>query len=140
MSNPTGRPFRKELLEAIATISSELSKLSNKEAKEALTMVSSSRNLRVVPLQSAIAPNSAIRRPAGIPRSGMERAAKATPPAGWKQSSEWRSASAEHDSMVAALKGEPDANKRQAILKALRESEVQLKLLKRKLRGFQQAV
>jgi hypothetical protein len=139
MSNPTGRPFRKELLEAIATISSELSKLSNKEAKEVLTMVCSNKNLRVVPLQSAIAPNSVIRRPPGIPRKPNERAAKATPPAGWKKTSEWCSATAKHDSMVSALKKEPDLDRRRIILEDLRESEVQLKILKRKLQGFQQA-
>jgi hypothetical protein len=118
-----------EKIDAIASISAILSGLSNREAREVITMVSSVRNLRVVSMD----------RPIGRPTPMEEKpnkAKKANKPSPWKKNPEWVAAVAARSTIVERLKANPGNS--QAILADLRKQESAMKDLKRQLLGFHQ--
>jgi len=138
MSNPIEQPKTDPVFAAIAVILGELNKLSNKEAREVLTMVSAVRNLRVVSMGGTIVPNMVgMRPPPGFQGGGpQERKTKSTPPAPWKSQAKWREANVAHAALVDRVKKEQDQEVKDGLISKLRDSEIAMKSLKRELRGF----
>jgi hypothetical protein len=134
MENPK-LEFSSTFLTAIAVMKAELSKLTNKEAKEVLTMLSSIRNLRIVAMDRPI--GRPIAESGGGPDTGPSPKGRknSQPSAPWKADPRWKSAIADHSKLVTSLKTETDAIAKASLLVLLRDSELALKALKRELQG-----
>jgi hypothetical protein len=125
---------------AIAAISCELDKLSNKEVKEALTMVSSVRNLRIISMDRPIGlPIQSAPPKVRSPGSQKEVSRKATPKATWKSDPRWVDVDRRHSELVSQIKTEPDAIAKGTAITSLRELEGEMKILKHQLQGFHEA-
>jgi len=111
---------------AIAAVNTELSKLSNKEAKELITIVSSTRGLNVrsayVPIGSIItqAPKRAI----------APKGAKQPSKAAWKSDPRWISIEGQHKTLVGRIKSEIDLSVKNGLVSDLRKLEADMKALK----------
>jgi len=130
-----------EALAALAVVSSALSGLSNKEAREVLTMAAATRQLRVTSMLAPIGATQGVARPT---QSGGHRAVASAepakkqappPPAAWRQSEAWKEASANRATIVAQLKECADDSQREALVGRLRSTEASLRTLKQKLQG-----
>jgi hypothetical protein len=133
--------FSQELMDAIAYINSKLTLLSNKEAREALTMVASVRNLRLVSMDRPIGrPIDQLPRPTKVGKparagGGCTGLSARTPPT-WKLNPDWIASNKKHSELVSKIKGSSDSKEKESLIKELREIEVGMKLYKRKLVGF----
>jgi len=129
---------RTAVMVAIATINEELSKLSNKEAREALTMVVALRNLRVIPMDRPIglSPPNQKAIASGIERKG--RRAVSQPKALWKSDPSWAIANEEHKKLVDQIKASSDPNLRKELAFQLHDMELKIRSLKQSLRGESQ--
>jgi len=135
-----GKKFPSKLGASITSVMEILSQHSNVEVKELLSMVSASRNLRIVSMD----------RPIGLPtvtvrggntgvttRTDTKTPSKPTPKASWKADAKWVAADAEHTHRIELIKGEPDENRRATLSRELHEYEATvIKPLKLQLRGF----
>jgi len=124
-----------KVISAIAQVTSILQSLSNKEVREVLIMVGSVRNLRIVSMDRPISQPMPYAK-ASIPGARRTKG-NPTPRATWKDNPEWRSATAEHSTLVDQIKHQTDTTVKSQMLDELRYREVELKSLKRKLSGFQ---
>jgi hypothetical protein len=122
------------LLAAIATIDRILSGLSKKEAKEALMMVSVTRDLRIISM------NRPIGLPVTFPPKTESQASgrKATPKAPWKSDSRWSEMNKIHTDLVNQIKDESSAIAKDHLIELLRQHEFKMKALKHQLQGFHQ--
>jgi hypothetical protein len=126
--------FSPEELLAIANISSELSKLSNKKAKEVLTMLSSIRGLRIVSMD----------RPIGLPQDkpkpmtsrGVRGPGPRPKRASWKSDPGWVRMEKLHTDLVSAIKTESNPEGKARLVADLRNLESEMKSLKLSLLGF----
>jgi transaldolase len=123
-------------LAAIAAINRALDTLSNKEAKEVLTMVCSIRNLRVVSMD----------RPIGLPLQSAPpktvtqvSSRKATPKATWKSDPRWGEIDKRHSTLVEQIKHDSDTTVKETHIEDLRKLELDMKSLKQQLRGFHES-
>jgi hypothetical protein len=127
--------FSPQLLQSIAIATEELNKLSNKEAKELLTMLCSIRNLRVVSMDRPIGLSSAPAVRSRVTRGSYPERTIVPKRAAWKSHPEWVSAIAEHTKTVETLKTAREEEK-PTIVGILRSIEQSMKPLKQKLMGF----
>jgi hypothetical protein len=123
-------------LAAIAAINCALDSLSNKEAKEVLTMVCSIRNLRIVSMD----------RPIGLPIQSAPpktvtqvSSRKATPKATWKSDPRWVDIDERHTHLVEQIKHDSDVTTKESHIELLRQLELDMKTLKQQLRGFHES-
>jgi len=120
-----------KILEAVQLLTEALSGLSNKQCREALSMVAAPKNLRVISMDRPVGNNQpTVNRPIG-------RKPKATPAAAWKQRPEWISAVADHATAIAAVKSASTEADRSQRVRSLREIEDHMRALKLSLQGKQ---
>jgi hypothetical protein len=126
--------FSPALYAAIAVIGAELSKLSNKEAKEALTMLGSVRNLRVVSADRPIglSTGQVRNRPSIDVRARTSRPQKVA----WKSDPRWIREEKLHSDLVDQIKSETNSIEKSALICRLRQQEADMKTLKHQLSGF----
>jgi len=130
-----GDDENRRIMEATASINAILQGLSNKEAKEVLTMASSIRNLRVVSMDRPIGLNIQKSAP---PVGSNRQPSRARPKkAEWKNNPEWVAAEAEHSRLISLLKSSSSFNKDE-IIGQLRQHEANMKLLRQQLGGCQE--
>jgi len=113
-------------------IRKHLDKLSNREFKEVLTMMASIKGLRVIPMSMPIGNSSlgTTRTATAAPiRSNTQ---KGVPPrkAPYKESPEWIELTNSRLGIVDSIKQESDSNKKQALVRTLRQVEESLKALR----------
>jgi len=122
-------------LSALAIVTAELEKLSNKEAQDLITMVGSVRNLRVV---SAYRPIGTIlpRPPATIAAGRRTTVISDTrpPKMAWKQSPQFTELTNRRSAVVEKLKAlDPSSIEKGSLTSELRSIELELRLLKQSL-------
>jgi len=138
-AKPSG--LSSEAIAAIAAMTTALAGLSNREAREVVTMVAASRQLRVTSMMAPIGSTQGVARPAqsgGINKVASAAPAKKQappPPAAWKQDAKWKEASAARATIVAELKECDDNSRREVLIGRLRSMETSLKTLKQQLQG-----
>jgi len=124
------------VMTAVTAIQAALAGLSNREARDALTMVASLRNLRVVSMDRPIGNNQSGAPSTKAPGQQSEARSKGpTPPAGWKQNPQWLAANADHAQRVSELKTIEDEDLKSRRLTELRQLESDMKTLKQQLQG-----
>lgn len=122
--------------EILTIVNESLSELSNKEARDLLTMVGSIRNLRVVSADRPIGLTSVPQARSRISRASFPDRTIVPKPATWKKKPEWLAAIAAHRVLVTSLKDPINANRRDGLLTDLRKQEAEMKTLKQSLQGF----
>jgi hypothetical protein len=118
----------RKIMAAVVAMRSVLAGLSSREMKEALTMVASTHELRVV----------SANRPIGLvtpaePKKTVKTVIKPKK-ASWKEKPEWKTALADRATLVASLKASPPESQG-ALLQSLRAQEAEMKTLKQSLQG-----
>jgi hypothetical protein len=129
--------FSPALISAIAKINAELSLLSNKEVKEALTMIGSIRNLRIVSMDRPIGLTSG-----PTPRqTSIDVRARASQPkrAAWRTNPQWTAMEKLHRDLVDRVKAASCSIDKDSALTLLRKHESAMKLQKQQLLGFHEA-
>jgi hypothetical protein len=111
------------------------SMLSNKEAREVMTLVGSTMNLRVIPMDRPIGQAIVVASPGNPRRLPMKGSATAQPEAKWKRDSRWVEISTRHKALVQSLKS-AKADEKAGFLSALRIVEIEMKELRESLRSF----
>jgi len=126
-----GNSLDPKVLEAVRTIAEALSGLTNKQSQQALAMVTSLRNLRVVPMDRPIGNN----QPAVKKTTGESSSGKSSPRASWKQNAQWSAAQQQRNELVAAVKSSSSEADRLLLVEELHAFEERMKALKQSLRG-----
>jgi len=128
-----GESATADVFSAMAEIKAVLDRLSNKEAAQALTMLASLRNLRVVSMDRPIGQQAQSQAPAA--KAEKVKGEGKTPPAAWRKTKQWQEAEEIHQGIVAQIKSEEDPTQVEVLRSTLREQEQTMKVLKQELQG-----